>query len=140
VTVSPKEKTAVLHHYNSVEFASSSSKLSNQVMNNCIAYVEKNMLGQEDGKKEQMIQNTVVSSYEKTTQNLKRQRIVAKRLNQNGEFEIVDRHRQEKGDAEISGRMVCNNIIRVCSKRYTFDDQALKTMAFLELIFGRTIL
>lgn len=83
-----------------------------------------------------------VAKWEKTTKSIKRTLYKAKFLDKDGKFvkpmdvQPEDPHR----DADVSGRMICNHIIRMCAKRYCFDDEALKTMALLELMFGKTIL
>ena len=43
-------------------------------------------------------------------------------------------------DADLSGRMIWNHIIRLWSQRYTFEDKDLKRLSFLELLYGTTLL
>lgn len=83
-----------------------------------------------------------LSEWTKTTRSIKRIKYRAKKLKGKGEFAKIplEENFDYHVDSKDSGRMICNHVVRMCSKRYVFDDEALKTMAFLELMFGRTIL
>ena len=78
----------------------------------------------------------------KKHRSIKKVKYRAKKIEGKGMYQkvVVKDNSPPHVDADKSGRMISNYIIRMCSKRYTTDDDTLKNISFLELLFGEPIL
>lgn len=143
VMICPNEHEITLLHYGSSTYESPSSREANLIMDNLIefmdtyAYKTEELLGRNVEE-----ESKIAPQWKKNVRSIKRRPFKPMPIDKNGNItpQLLKKESSIPEDTMTSSRMICNHIIRMCSGRHHFDEEALKTISFLELLFGNTLL
>ncbi|CAI2364824.1 unnamed protein product [Moneuplotes crassus] len=145
VLARPNMSHVELVHHNSTVFGDKENPKADEIMETILHYIEGYIIIPNTQDVHEVTDSRIkrkVPQWKRSVKSLKRVKYRAKKIEGKGMYQkiAIKDDTPPQIDKDKSGKMIANFIIRMCSKRYMADDQTLKNMAFLELLFGDPIL